>query len=90
MLSGMADAIEADQLRDAREVLARARGMLESPDRLGAQELRFVCVRLAESLAEMVRLVTSRGLRLGIDDPDADEPEVEEPPWPWPPGPGTP
>ncbi|ATI18833.1 hypothetical protein SEA_DIANE_49 [Streptomyces phage Diane] len=77
VLSAMADAMEAEQMRDGREVLAQVRGLMEESDKLGAQELRFISSRLAESLADALRVAESRGIRLGIVDPTPDE-DIEE------------
>jgi hypothetical protein len=77
VLSAMADAMEAHQMRDAREVLAQARGLLENPDKLGPHELRFIACRVVENLADAVRIAESRGIRLGISDPTPDD-DAEE------------
>src|SRR5947208_370495 len=76
VLSSMADAMESEQMRDGREVMAQSRGLLES-DRLGVHELSFIASRLAESLADALRVAESRGTRLGIVDPTPDD-EAEE------------
>ncbi|WP_199836670.1 hypothetical protein [Streptomyces sp. CB01373] len=71
-LSRLADAMEAEQVRDSREVLAHSNGLLEK-ERLGNQELRFIATRLAECLATTLRVTESRGLRLGVMELDGDE-----------------
>ncbi|AYN40205.1 hypothetical protein D9753_16210 [Streptomyces dangxiongensis] len=77
MLSSMADAMEAEQMRDGREVLAQARGLLEASDKLGVHELRFIASRPAEGLSDALRVAESRGIRLGIVDPTPDD-DAEE------------
>lgn len=78
-LSQLADTMESVLLNDARAVLAQARGLLEAMgDSLGSQELRFVACRLEESLVYALRVAESRGIRLGIDDPDDHDPDDEE------------
>ncbi|MFJ3819597.1 hypothetical protein [Streptomyces nodosus] len=74
--SRLADAVEAEQVRDSREVLAHSSGLLERA-RLGPQELRFIAARLAECLATTLRVTESRGLRLGVIEPDGDEDVTE-------------
>lgn len=74
-LSQLADTMEAVQMHDGRAVLAQARGLLEKGDKLGPQELRFVACRLAESLSYALRVAESRGIRLGIVDPDDITPD---------------
>ncbi|MFF7140143.1 hypothetical protein [Streptomyces sp. SID2888] len=74
-LSRLADAVEAEQVRDSREVLAHSSGLLERASR--AQELRFIAARLAECLATTLRVTESRGLRLGVIEPDGDEDVTE-------------
>lgn len=76
VLSVMADAAEADMMRSGREVLAHVRGILEDQE-LSNTELRFISVRLAENLAEVLRVAQSRGIRLGIEDPTPDD-DVDE------------
>ncbi|MCN9239907.1 hypothetical protein NGF19_03745 [Streptomyces sp. RY43-2] len=77
VLSGSADAMEAVQMRDSREVLAHARGLLEDSHKLGAHELKFISSRLAESLTDVLRVAESRGIRIGIVDADPDD-DAEE------------
>ncbi|MDX3525040.1 hypothetical protein P1P75_00870 [Streptomyces sp. ID05-39B] len=76
VISKMADAMEAEQIRTAREVLAESRLMLEE-ERLGRLELRFVSKRLTECLADALRVAESRGIRIGIEDPRPDD-DMEE------------
>ncbi|MFF7800286.1 hypothetical protein [Streptomyces olivaceus] len=76
LISRMADAMEAEQLRTGREVLAHSRLMLEQK-RLGTVELRFVANQLMECLADALRITESRGIRLEIEDPRPDD-DVEE------------
>jgi hypothetical protein len=77
-LSGVADAMEDDQMSDARQVLAHARSLLEM-EVLGAHELRFVSARLSESLTSILRIADSRGMRLGVPDPAAEDGGAEDP-----------
>lgn len=72
-LSQLADAVEADLVRDARELLAEAHGLLGEGRELAVHELRFVASRLAESLANVLRVAESRGMRLGVGDPTVDD-----------------
>jgi hypothetical protein len=76
VLSVMADAAEADMMRSGREVLAHARGILED-SQLSNTELRFIASRLAENLAEVLRVAQSRGIRLGVEGPTPDD-DAEE------------
>jgi hypothetical protein len=69
--------MEDDQMRDARQVLAHARSLLEL-EVLGAHELRFVGARLSESLTSILRIADSRGMRLGIPDPAAEDGGAED------------
>jgi hypothetical protein len=77
VLSAMADAMEAEQIRDGREVLAQSRGLLENPDKLGPHELKFIACRVVENLADALRVAESRGIRLGVEDPTPDD-DAEE------------
>ncbi|GAA1012879.1 hypothetical protein STXM2123_5484 [Streptomyces sp. F-3] len=65
--------MEADLVRDARELLAEAHGLLGEGRELAVHELRFVASRLAESLADVLRVAESRGMRLGVGDPTVDD-----------------
>ncbi|GGN44946.1 hypothetical protein [Streptomyces fuscichromogenes] len=82
VLSSMADAMEAEQVRDGREVLAHARRLLDRPDKLGLHELRFITARLSEGLSDALRVAESRGIRLGAvalpPDDDAEKLSDEE------------
>lgn len=80
VISRMADVMEAEQMRTGREVLAQSRGLLDVAA-LGPGELRFVATRLAECLADVLRVAESRGIRLGVEDPTVDD-DVEEPEFP--------
>ncbi|MEU4653306.1 hypothetical protein AB0G32_05055 [Streptomyces sp. NPDC023723] len=60
-VSRIADVTESVQLEMGERLLVHARGMLPSaPD----GELRYLAVRLAESLQEVLRVAESRGERL--------------------------
>ncbi|MGW1619847.1 hypothetical protein [Streptomyces sp. NPDC002172] len=72
-LTRLADDLEAAQLTTATDVLGSAREVLDdlmSP----YTEVRYVGIRLAECLADALRVAESRGMRLGIPD-DEDEHE---------------
>ncbi|MGW3956860.1 hypothetical protein ACWEKM_39515 [Streptomyces sp. NPDC004752] len=62
-LSRMADELEAELLGSAAYVLSAAKSLLGEPG-TGERELRFTGVRLAEALADALRIATSRGERL--------------------------
>jgi len=62
-LSRMADELETDLLASAAYVLSAARPLLDEPT-TGVRELRFTGTRLAESLADALRIAESRGARL--------------------------
>lgn len=70
-LSRLADGTEAAQLAAGAEVLDRARSV---PDDLASPytEVRCAAIRLAECLADALRVAESRGLRLPA--PDAGDP----------------
>ncbi|WP_330468717.1 hypothetical protein OG547_30115 [Streptomyces longwoodensis] len=76
VVSKLADAMEAHQVRGAREVLAQARGLMDG-ERLGKLEYKFLADRLAEALADVLRIAESRGYRLGVEDPRPDD-EADE------------
>ncbi|WP_236570000.1 hypothetical protein [Streptomyces mexicanus] len=82
VLSGLADAIEAEQMRDGHEVLFQSRGLLEQSERLGVHEWKLIALRLTESLADVLRVSESRGIRLGVTDPTLgdDAEEIDEVP----------
>lgn len=68
VLTVLADAVEADQLTDAREVLQHARSAIREAGRpLTAPEALWIVTRLAESLGTVLRVADSRGMRLGDD-----------------------
>ncbi|CAL2067267.1 hypothetical protein FSY75_38005 [Streptomyces sp. TR1341] len=69
VISALADVMEAEQTRDGREVLAHARRLMERPDQLNVHVLKFIAVRLAECLSDVLRVAESRGIRLGVTDP---------------------
>ncbi|MDT0379779.1 hypothetical protein RM572_13520 [Streptomyces sp. DSM 42041] len=69
MLSLLADGIEDTQVDTARRVLAHAREMLaDERVRMTGDEYAFVTRRLAECLHDLLRIVASRGARLGIEE----------------------
>ncbi|MCP3822485.1 hypothetical protein NLX86_31685 [Streptomyces sp. A3M-1-3] len=64
MLSRLADDIEATQLSTGAEVLTLSRAMLTASERLAVDEALFLAQRLAECLADALRVSESRGLRI--------------------------
>ncbi|WP_406727958.1 hypothetical protein WJ438_29735 [Streptomyces sp. GD-15H] len=62
-LSCLADDLEADLLDSAETVLTQAKPLL-ADERAGERELRFAGTRLAEALADALRIAVSRGARL--------------------------
>ncbi|MCP9944904.1 hypothetical protein LUX12_09145 [Streptomyces somaliensis] len=75
-LSRLADGAETAQLAAGAEVLDRARRVLDdlaSP----YTEVRYAAIRLAECLADALRVAESRGLRLPA--PDAGDPDAGAP-----------
>ncbi|MGH3309007.1 MAG: hypothetical protein ACRDP3_00190 [Streptomyces sp.] len=69
VLDGLADAVEAEQLADARSVLEHAREALSATGRaLSAREAIWIATRLTESTGEVLRVADSRGMRLGGDN----------------------
>lgn len=62
-LARMADELEADLLDSASCVLSASKVLLAEQD-VGERELRFTGVRLAEALADTLRIAESRGGRL--------------------------
>ncbi|MFI2431229.1 hypothetical protein [Streptomyces sp. NPDC018693] len=67
-LSRLADGLEAAQLAEGADVLARARKVLDTPMAPHA-ELRYAGIRLAECLSDALRVAESRGLRLAESGP---------------------
>ncbi|MFF3893172.1 hypothetical protein ACFYY3_08275 [Streptomyces sp. NPDC001812] len=65
-LSLLADRLEAEQLAAGAEVLKLARVMLDSADPLTSDEMAYVARRLAECLADALRVAESRGDRLPV------------------------
>ncbi|WP_127355945.1 hypothetical protein [Actinacidiphila soli] len=63
-LSRLDDSAEAQQLQTGVAVLSLARDMLNSPECMSADEMFFVTRRLAECLADALRIAESRGERL--------------------------
>lgn len=63
LLSCVADDVEARLLGSAEGVLAHAAPLL-ADSHAAPRELRFAGLRLSESLRDVVRVATSRGLRL--------------------------
>ncbi|MER5751197.1 hypothetical protein [Streptomyces sp. NPDC002088] len=61
-LSRLADEVEADLLDSAESVLFAARALLDEPE-ARRRELRFAGVRMAEALADALRIAGSRGHR---------------------------
>ncbi|WP_319054575.1 hypothetical protein [Streptomyces europaeiscabiei] len=71
-LARLADEMERVQLAMGTEVLGHARTVLEDP-LAGHAEIRYAGVRLAECLADALRVAESRGQRLPVPDSDEDE-----------------
>ncbi|WP_329462031.1 hypothetical protein [Streptomyces sp. NBC_01431] len=74
-LSALADSIETVQLSMGHEVLEYARAAsAPGAKTLSATEYRWLACRLAEALADALRVADSRGQRL----PDPEEEEADE------------
>lgn len=76
LLSRLADDMESVQLGMGQGALKQAREMLgaERDGRdLSDRELRWLASRLAECLADALRVAESRGLRLPVAAPDSEE-----------------
>lgn len=71
-VSRMADETEARQLADGMDVLERARRVLENPMSPHVQ-VRYGAIRLAECLADALRIAESRGRRLSQSDGEGDD-----------------
>lgn len=71
VMSRLADDMEAVQLGIGAQVLKGARGVLANPVSAHA-ELRYVGLRLAECLSDVLRVAESRGARL--PGPEGDGP----------------
>ncbi|HEY8979245.1 MAG TPA: hypothetical protein VIU15_06645 [Streptomyces sp.] len=78
-LSRLADKYEATQLALGSDVLTLVRPVLEDPDSQ-LIEVRYSAVRLAECLADVLRIAESRGLRLGSPEAldDSEEPVQDD------------
>ncbi|MFM9441797.1 hypothetical protein [Streptomyces acidiscabies] len=82
-LSRLADKYEAAQLALGSDVLTLVRPVLEDLDSQ-LIEVRYSAVRLAECLADALRIAESRGLRLGspqaldYSDEDTDDPMQDD------------
>ncbi len=63
-LATLADNIEADQLGTAAEVLKLSRAMLGAGEQPTADEALFLAQRLAECLADALRICESRAQRI--------------------------
>ncbi|MGW1268559.1 hypothetical protein [Streptomyces sp. NPDC002491] len=72
-LSCLADELEAGQLAVAVDVLGLARPLLDDPAS-PYTEVRYAGLRLAECLADVLRVAESRGLRLPAPDTDGVRP----------------
>jgi hypothetical protein len=77
-LSRLADEMEAIQLAMGADVLREARKVLGDPLSPHA-EVRYAGVRLAECLADVLRVAESRGMRLPAPDTEDDESGAEGP-----------
>lgn len=77
-VSRVADEIEAVQLAMGAEVLDCARPIIAATGATGT-ELRFTAIRLAECLADALRIAESRGGRLRCHDDMEPMAEVGEP-----------
>lgn len=70
-----ADAIERAQLASGEILLGHARALLDD-DRTTAPELRFLACCLTDTLADTLRVASSRGGRLGCDPPEFTDGEL--------------
>lgn len=68
-LSRLADRIENQQMDTAAVIVELARPMVEAEANLTADELRWICTRLIESLTDVLNICESRGQRI----PDYEE-----------------
>ncbi|MDG9728108.1 MULTISPECIES: hypothetical protein [unclassified Streptomyces] len=75
IVSRLADETEARQLAEGLDVLRCARRLLHDPVSPNA-EVRYTAIRLAECLADVLRVAESRGRRLPVRDGDTDAPET--------------
>jgi len=66
-VSRLADDTEATQLAEGLDVLGEARRVLEDPASPNVA-VRYAAVRLAECLADALRVAESRGRRLPVGD----------------------
>ncbi|MFE9939067.1 hypothetical protein [Streptomyces hirsutus] len=74
VVSRLADETEARQLAGGLDVLRSARRVLDDVLTPNA-EVRYTAIRLAECLADALRVAESRGRRLPTADDDADDAE---------------
>lgn len=63
-LSLLADTIESQQIETAAAIVVLARPMVGEDATLTADELRWICSRLIESLTEVLNIAESRGQRI--------------------------
>ncbi|MEU6649326.1 hypothetical protein ABZ904_07740 [Streptomyces sp. NPDC046900] len=63
-LSLLADQIENQQINTAAVIAELARPMVDEEAKLTADELRWICTRLIESLVDVLNVCESRGQRL--------------------------
>lgn len=76
LLSRLADELEEVQLSMGEDVLGAARPLLRDP--LSPQaEVRYAGIRLAECLADALRVAESRGMRLPVPDGHEGEDTAE-------------
>ncbi|MEV3857104.1 hypothetical protein AB0J38_22580 [Streptomyces sp. NPDC050095] len=75
-LSRLADEVEETQLDTGAEVLAAARAVMDDPVSPHA-ELRYAGMRLAECLADVLRVAESRGERIPLPDDELADEEVQ-------------
>lgn len=68
-LSLLADKIENQQIETAAVIVGLARPMVAEEAKLTADELRWICSRLIESLTDVLNIAESRGQRI----PDYEE-----------------
>ncbi|MGW9030637.1 hypothetical protein ACWGQ5_42525 [Streptomyces sp. NPDC055722] len=64
MLSLLADNIESQQIETASVIVELARPMVAAEAKLTADELRWICTRLIESLTDVLNIAESRGERI--------------------------
>lgn len=74
LLSLLADNIENQQIETATVIVELARPMVVEEASLTADELRWICSRLIESLTDVLNIAESRGQRVPgyAENPDSE------------------